>query len=262
MALRPVDTGLPVLFTHVPKTGGSTITGGMSIIFGHGNTAGISTAKPDVRAAFLEQSKADGKPYVYGHFRYSDAAKVYDKANYIVALRDPLDRILSFYFMFLRANPRSELADRCAQDVAGDGFKLYHDWLVTRRRQDNLMCRYLCEEPDHKAAIARLEESYCLAWDNKGADLAWQYLHLQLRQREAPTASLRRRNDAPVAEDSADFTSGARPKDYATFLPPEHRAMVEERNAEDFALYRWFQENSVDSVPVRTDTTVATGQQA
>lgn len=258
MALRPVETDLPVLFTHVPKTGGSTITGGMAIIVGHSNIAGISTAKPEALNAFLKESKAAGRPYAYGHFRFSDAQQVYgDKANYIVALRNPLERILSFYFMFLRADPRSETADRCAEDVAGKGFQLYHDRLVTGRRQDNLMCRYLCDEPDHRAAIQRLQDSYCLAWDNKGADLAWQYMHLQLRGRDAPISSLKRRNDAPVASETGDFSSGLRPKDYSTFLPDELAAMVKEQNSEDYALYEWFENNSVDTIPAPGGRSVA-----
>ena len=243
-SLRTIEPDLPVLFTHVPKTGGSTITGGMATTVGHDNIAGISTAKPDKRRDFLEQCRKDGKRYVYGHFRFSDTVGIYDDANFIMALRHPLDRILSFYFMLLRADPRSALAEECLADIPGKGFALFHERLVQRRREDNLMCRYLSGEPDHERAIKVLNDRYCLAWDNEGAEQAWRKLHRKLRGQEPRAQALRRRNDAPVASSADDFASGARPKDYSTFLPPENVERVEEANREDYLLFDWFKTNS------------------
>jgi hypothetical protein len=239
LSFRPLDPDLPVLFTHVPKTGGSSITGGMASLFGRDNIAGISTAVPEKRRAFLEECRTSSKRYVYGHFRYEDAEPLYERANFIVSLRHPLDRILSFYFMMLREG--SAFAQECAKDVSGKGFLHFHDRLVRLRRQDNLMCRYICGEPDYQKSVDNLQSSYCLAWDSESTVAAWHALHLGLTGREPKAQNLPKRNHAPVAAGAADFTSGARPKDYGTFLPPQSAEVVREINSEDIRLFEWFQ---------------------
>lgn len=238
ITIGELDPELPVLFTHVPKTGGSTVTRGMATIFEQDQIAGISSAKPEQRHEFLKSCHATGKRYVYGHFRYTDAAPLYEEANYIIALRGPVERILSFYFMMLRGE--SQFARQCAEDVRGAGFRKFHEKLVLRRRQDNLICRYLCGEADHMKAIDILQRRYRLAWSIDGADLAWMALHVGLTGRPPTVPRLSRRNDAPIADTPNDFASGARPKDYATFLPPKNAALVEEANSEDLKLYDWF----------------------
>lgn len=238
LKFKRIAPELPVLFTHVPKTGGSTITRGMAAMLGPEKTAGISSAPHEQRRDFLTSCRAAGTPYVYGHFRYGDAAAVYDEANYIVSLRHPLDRILSFYFMLLRA--KSDFALECAKDLSGAGFVMFHDRLVRRRQQDNLICRYLCGEPDHKQAIEILQGRYSLAWSTEGVDLAWRELCRSLKGQCAPSAALAPRNVAPFASNVNDLASGGRPKDYSTFLPRENIALVEEVNREDVLLFEWF----------------------
>ena len=60
LILKELQPDLPVLFTHIPKTGGSAITSGMAALFGPDAIAGISTARPEQRRAFLEECKAAG----------------------------------------------------------------------------------------------------------------------------------------------------------------------------------------------------------
>lgn len=242
---RALAPDQPVLFTHVPKTGGSTITTGMALMLGRDKIAGISTAKPDQRRAFLDRCRRQRKHYVYGHFRYPDTVGIFDGANLIVALRHPLERILSFYFMLLRT--QSDFAGECAKDVSGAGFVKFHDWLVRRRREDNLMCRYLCGEPDHKHAVDVLQRHYCLAWDAEAADHAWRELHRGLIGVEPKAVSLKRRNDAPVAAREQELASGARPHDYSTFLPRENVELVADVNSEDIRLFDWCRENAGDA---------------
>ena len=245
LTLRPLEPELPVLFTHVPKTGGSTITGAMAALFGRDAIAGISSAKPEQRHAFLQRCLSEGKKYVYGHFRFTDAVQVYHEANLIASLRHPLDRILSFYFMLLRA--KSGFALECAEDVKGEGFRKFHDRLVRRRRQDNLMCRYFCGEPDHSAAIEILESRYGLVWDSESAFEAWRVLHRGLTGKEAPARKPSQRNRAPVGTGTGDFSSGARPKDYSTFLPPENLQLLLDSNSEDVRLFDWFRGKTAGS---------------
>lgn len=237
MVLGDVVPELPFVFTHVPKTGGSTITRQMKKIFGNAGIAGISTATPEQRRDFLKRCHAENKRFVFGHFRYGDTQGIYDQANFIVALRHPLERILSLYFMLLRA--KGDLARECAQDVSGKGFHKFHDKMVTGRAQDNLICRYLCGEPDHRKAIDILRSRYCLAWDTEGADAAWRELRRSLTGQDVDS-SLHRRNAAPVAASPEDVISGARPSEYSTFLPPMTAKLVEEANCEDVLLFDWF----------------------
>jgi hypothetical protein len=245
LIFKELEPELPVLFTHVPKTGGSTITGAMAALFGRDNIAGISSATPERRHTFLQGCHSEGKKYVYGHFRYPDAAQVYDRANLIASVRHPVDRILSFYFMLLRA--QSDFAIDCAKDVKGEGFRKFHDRLVRRRRQDNLMCRYFCDEPDHEAAIQVLRDRYCLVWDSDSAFAAWKVLHRELTGKEAAARKPSRRNGAPVGKGAEDFSSGARPRNYATFLPPENQQLLLDTNSEDVRLFEWFEKQAASA---------------
>ncbi|HET6941608.1 MAG TPA: sulfotransferase family 2 domain-containing protein [Sphingomicrobium sp.] len=237
LVLGDVVPALPFVFTHVPKTGGSTITRQMKRVFGSDAIAGISSAEPDQRREFLSRCRDENKRYVYGHFRFGDTQGIYDRLNCMIALRHPLERILSLYFMLLRN--KSDFASECAQDVRGQGFHRFHDRMVTGRAQDNLICRYLCGEADHRRAIEILQEHYCLAWDTEGSDMAWRELRRTLTGIDV-VSSLHRRNAAPVASNPDDVTSGARPSEYSTFLPPESVTLVEEANSADVLLFDWF----------------------
>ena len=236
--IRELQPDLPVLFTHVPKTGGSAVTSGMALTVGRDRIAGISTASLEDRKAFLQDCRESGKRYVYGHFHLRDAEAVYDRANFIIALRHPVPRILSLYFMMLRN--RNEFAAECAKDVNGAGFLRFYERFVTRRQQDNLICRYLCREANSSRAIEALQSKYAVAWDSDGASAAWEQLHRGLTGTEPKRSSLRKRNAAPVAQSSDDFASGARPKDYATFLPQSSMDMVADLNRHDIELIDWF----------------------
>jgi len=235
---KNLDPDIPVIFTHVPKTGGSAITRGMGVTLGRDKIAGISTASVEERRAFLERCRDSGKRYVYGHFHFGDAQHAYSRGNYIIALRHPLDRILSLYFMMLRNG--HEFAAECAKDVSGSGFLTFYERYVTRRRQDNLICRYLCGHADWERAAETLEENYSLAWESSGSGEAWNRLHRALTGKELVRRRLGKRNAAPVAQSAGELASGARPKDYSTFLPESSMELVADLNRDDIQLVQWF----------------------
>jgi len=234
---KPMRTDQPVVFTHIPKTAGSSINRAAENVVGIANCAIISNIPIDDRLTFLKNCLESRKKYIGGHFRYFDAQCFFDEANFVVSLRDPIERILSTYFMFLRNNSDAE---KYKEDIRGSGFeKFYKDFFI-RRKMDNLCCKFICNEADRKRAADIIYDKYSLVWSSDSTDAAWPMIFYALTSRKDRIPPLTKKNTAPIASTDREFYLGSRPKHYHTFLNKSCLDMIIDTNREDIELYQWF----------------------
>jgi hypothetical protein len=191
------------------------------------------------RIAFLENAKANGALLISGHFRRADARAVFPDAPLIISLRHPVDRLLSHYLMYVRANYDAAKA-LTQEQIRGSWFLDFYRQHITRRALNNLMCRVICGKEESASALVALRTDYALAWDISATDAAAALLAKALGVKWQP----RRIQAAEVAKEESDFLRGHRPESYASFLYPEVSQFLQDDNREDVELYRSFCELS------------------
>ncbi|RLL50883.1 hypothetical protein D8Y20_10865 [Mariprofundus sp. EBB-1] len=109
---------LPVVFLHIQKTAGSSIVDlarkyyGDSVI-SHGDYSGI-------RAECFQKVN-----FVSGHFGYEFARHLMPGRFSFTFLRDPVQRVLSFYHYCKKQNPNDFEPYRLAQELSIEGFLEY-----------------------------------------------------------------------------------------------------------------------------------------
>ena len=198
-----------IFFTHVPKTGGSTI-----------NEAARRLLKGD--AAFVKRpGDLEGLPdtlrYIGGHVRFTESVERFPEANFIGSLREPLHRVLSHYMMFLRDDPES----------AGTSFREFYARHITKKKRDNLQCRFLCGEPSASKAFESIQRNYALVWTVSRTDDIWPIVCEMLTGKKISEPAPRM-----MVADNA-------PRDYDTYLPSEDAAFVRGDNKQDTILHEW-----------------------
>ena len=135
----------PLIFLHVPKAGGTTLEsivkrqykGGLVYRFtgARENTDAFRALPEDERARF---------DLLSGHVNFGIHASLPDPATYITMLRDPVDRVMSFYY-FVKRKPNHYMWEH--------GF---HEQMTLREfleqgkciELDNFQTRILNPEPD------------------------------------------------------------------------------------------------------------------
>lgn len=120
----------PVVFLHLQKTAGSTIVNvakqfyGASNVVSHGDVFLDSNGLHKADEKFFQpeymQSKFAKIPFISGHFGYDFAMQFMDNRYSFTFFRDPVERILSFYYFCKTRNPDQfkiyELAQRLSLD--------------------------------------------------------------------------------------------------------------------------------------------------
>ena len=134
--------GSTVVFVHIPKTAGSTINSVLSFQYGHKNSHWYAkqTENSSVEPVY-EELRAMGRldcRLIRGHFSYGVHRRLEWPCRYISFLRDPIQRIKSFYYY----------AKKCEGMYWGDVSSPYSDILEfvchsDTRLIDNLQVRYL-----------------------------------------------------------------------------------------------------------------------
>jgi hypothetical protein len=89
--MRPV-----IVFIHIPRTGGTSLT---SLLQRHLPRYMRLSTKDDFAAFFaLSQEERDSFDFLSGHMPFGVDAYLTRPAQYVVWLRDPVDRLISSYF--------------------------------------------------------------------------------------------------------------------------------------------------------------------
>ena len=147
----------PVLFLHIPKTGGSSFLTVLGNVFGERRVRRLRGADEMVQAQIdrIVSDEIQDIDCLVGHFPIHVFAKCLDRFRPFTILRDPVDRVMSF-FRFLKRAPRSETERLELREGFGfDDFiesRVPENYAQTR----NLMCRMLCgdEEMSDPLAVA------------------------------------------------------------------------------------------------------------
>jgi hypothetical protein len=135
----------PVLFLHIPKTGGSSFLTVLGNVFGEGRVRRLRNADEMAQAQIdrIVSDEIQGIDCLVGHFPIHTFSRCLDAFHPFTILRDPVDRVMSF-FRFLKRAPRSETERLELRDGFGfDDFiesRVPENYAQTR----NLMCRTLC----------------------------------------------------------------------------------------------------------------------
>jgi hypothetical protein len=145
----------PVLFLHIPKTGGSSFLTVLGNVFGEGRVRRLRNANEMVPSQIdrIVSDQIQDIDCLVGHFPIHAFAKCLDTFRPFTILRDPVDRVMSF-FRFLKRAPRSETERLELRD--GFGFDDFIESRVPEiyAQTRNLMCRMLCGDEEMNDPLA------------------------------------------------------------------------------------------------------------
>jgi Sulfotransferase family len=144
-----------VLFLHIPKTGGSSFLTVLGNVFGERRVRRLRRAEEMTQAQIdrIVSDEMQDIDCLVGHFPIHAFAKCLDSFRPFTILRDPVDRVMSF-FRFLKRAPRSETE----QLELREGFG-FDDFIESRVPENyaqthNLMCRMLCGDAEMSDPLA------------------------------------------------------------------------------------------------------------
>ena len=139
----------PVLFLHIPKTGGSSFLTVLGNVFGERRVRRLRGADEMAQAQIdrIVSDEIQDIDCLVGHFPIHVFAKCLDTFRPFTILRDPVDRVMSL-FRFLKRAPQSETERLELREGFGfDDFiesRVPENYAQTR----NLMCRMLCGDAE------------------------------------------------------------------------------------------------------------------
>lgn len=141
------------IFIGVNKTGCSTFQTILEREYGESSALQINPNREprhsvtiDELRSMPEQQKSAYKSFS-GHmfFHWNVQEAIGRKANYVTFLRNPVERVISFYFYLMQSPPKEGYAERVQQEC-----KSLEDFVVSGYAWNNLHVRYLCSVPcDH-----------------------------------------------------------------------------------------------------------------
>ncbi|HZR04907.1 MAG TPA: sulfotransferase family 2 domain-containing protein [Candidatus Udaeobacter sp.] len=139
----------PVLFLHIPKTGGSSFLTVLGNVFGERRVRRLLGTE-EMAQAHIDRIVSDEIQDIdclAGHFPIHAFAKCLDMFRPFTILRDPVDRVMSL-FRFLKRAPQSETERLELREGFGfDDFiesRVPENYAQTR----NSMCRMLCGDAE------------------------------------------------------------------------------------------------------------------
>ncbi len=145
----------PVLFLHIPKTGGSSFLTALGNIFGERRVRRLRCAEEMAQAQIdrIVSDEIQDIDCLVGHFPIHVFAKHLDTFRPFTILRDPVDRVMSL-FRFLKRAPKRETERLELREDFG-----FDDFIESRvpeiyAQSRNLMCRMLCGDEEMSDPLA------------------------------------------------------------------------------------------------------------
>ncbi len=142
-----------VIFSHIPKTAGTTIRKIMDEQYGKKNVIGHQ------KLTSIPQVKMDQVEAIYGHCRFGIHKEIFHPCTYITMLRDPVERVISTYYYAKRKEK-----NRMHQLANSRGFKEFIEEELMHRRAPliNHQTRFISGEkkPNLEKAIENIHEYY------------------------------------------------------------------------------------------------------
>jgi hypothetical protein len=102
-AVRALGEGRPIVFLHIPKTGGNSLSRAFGRLYAPHQQF---TDKGNISADYLDRiaAAAGDRAFIWGHPANGALTRVTDKVDIITMLRRPVDQIISNY-LHIRENP-------------------------------------------------------------------------------------------------------------------------------------------------------------
>ena len=102
-AVRALGEGRPILFLHIPKTGGNSLSQAFARLYAPHQRF---TDRGNISADYLDRivAAAGDRAFIWGHPALGALTRVADKVDIITLLRRPVDQVVSSY-LHIRENP-------------------------------------------------------------------------------------------------------------------------------------------------------------
>jgi len=102
-ATRALGEGRPILFLHIPKTGGNSLTRAFTRLYAPHQRF---TDKGNISADYLDRIvvAAGDRAFIWGHPALGALTRVADKVDIVTMLRRPVDQVVSNY-LHIKENP-------------------------------------------------------------------------------------------------------------------------------------------------------------
>lgn len=111
-----------VLFLHIPKSAGMTLRRILKRQYGWYANLTVDSNEFEEKFATLSERKKKRLQAVKGHFSFGIHKQIPRPSTYITLLRDPVERVISFYY-YVSRNPGHYLYDKVrSQGISLDAF--------------------------------------------------------------------------------------------------------------------------------------------
>ena len=236
--VAPVDG--PVVFTHVPKTAGSSFHEMARDYVGDQRWFLVTNDDKVRELQALSRERLDNIAYCGGHIDFRRARTVWPRADFLCCVRDPWSRVVS-HFLFLIREGGCQFDPPPSESLV-DAFDHFLASFYDSGRSSNEVCRTICGVADHRQAIDVIERHYALVWTMPRIDDAWKVVDQRLGERVGGRVTqpvvTHRIYTAPLSRTDEDVALGHRPASPERSFPGRREKVVA-GNLEDQRLFDW-----------------------